>query len=92
MEGIRKEKRRGMLGWLLIAGILIDLSLMVDVHEGGRWFLNNLTKVNRRDSFSACPDSQDLIHPVPCIILWAGGLMEKRYSVIRRIVRIFLAD
>jgi len=62
----------------------------VSFSDRGRWFQNNLTKHNKRDSIATCPDNQDLIHLVPCIILWDVELMEKRYSAIRRIVRIFV--
>jgi hypothetical protein len=45
---------------------------------------NNLTDEGRKANLSLCPNNQDLIQPVHCIILWGGELMEKRYLFDKR--------
>ncbi|MDY6972915.1 MAG: hypothetical protein SV775_11355, partial [Thermodesulfobacteriota bacterium] len=38
-------------------------------YKMGRWFQGNLTnRHSSRDTFPLCPDNQDLIDPVPCIM------------------------
>ena len=44
--------------------------------KGGRWFQNDLTISFKENNLFVCQDSQDLMHPGPYIMLWAGGLME----------------
>ena len=46
------------------------------MRKGGRWFQNDLTPQYKGDRLFVCQDSQDLMHPVPYIMLWAGALME----------------
>ena len=47
--------------------------------KGGRWFQNDLTTQYKGDGLFVCQDSQDLMHPVPYIMLWAWALMEQRH-------------
>jgi hypothetical protein len=41
-----------------------------------RWFQNALKTLYKGDGLFLCQDSQDLMHPVPYITLWAGALVE----------------
>ena len=53
-----------------------ELRQVSDYSKRGRWFQNDLTTKYKRDRLFVCHDSQDLMHPVPSIMLWAEALME----------------